>query len=124
MHPQSRLGVAILTIYKKAVTGSNSALIIMSQEFVNSLWCKKEFEQCFIEDMNDPAFKLFLIMMQPADTLEDLSEYMASSIAQKTYLERHDPDLTGKLSQYLTWIKQLKEGRRVGMIELTDMGTV
>ena len=117
-------GVAIFDNIQKAVTRSNSAIIIMSQEFVNSLWCKKEFEQCFIENMNDPAFKLFLIMMQPADTLEDLSEYMASSIAQKTYLERHDPDLTGKLSQYLTWIKQPKEDRREGMIELTDMGTV
>ena len=63
-------GVAIFENIRKAISQSNSAIIIMSQEFVNSLWCKKEFEQCFMENMNDPAFKLFLIMMQPADTLE------------------------------------------------------
>ena len=117
-------GVTIFENIQKAISQSNSAIIIMSQEFVDSSWCKKEFEQCFMENMNDPAFKLFLIMMQPADTLEGLSEYMASFIAQKTYLERHDPDLIGKLSQYLTWIKQPKEDRTEGMIELTDMGTV
>ena len=84
----------------------------MSQEFVNSLWCKKEFEQCFIENMNDPAFKLFLIMMQPADTLEGLSEYMTSFITQKTYLERDDPDLIRKISEYLNLVKQPKEDKR------------
>ena len=45
-------------------------------------------------------------------------------IAQKTYLERHDPDLIGKLSEYLTWIKEPKEDRTEGMIELMDMCTV
>ena len=65
----------------------------MSQAFVESIWCKAEFEQCFIESLKDPAFKLFLIMMKPADTLEHLTEYMTSFIAQKTYLERDDPDL-------------------------------
>ena len=116
-------GVPIFDNIQSAVSRSNSAIIIMSQEFVNSMWCKKEFQHCFIENMNDPAFKLFLIMMQPADSLEGLTKCMTSFIAEKTYLERHDPDLIGKLSQYLTWIKQPKEDRKEGMIELTDMST-
>ena len=105
-------GVKIFDNIQKAISQSNSAIIIMSQEFVNSLWCKKEFEQCFIENMNDPAFKLFLIMMQPADTLEGLSEYMTSFITQKTYLERDDPDLIRKISEYLNLVKQPKEDKR------------
>ena len=53
-----------------AIKNSNSAIIIMSQDYVDSLWCKEEFEQCYMEHMKDPAFKLFVIMMQPADSLE------------------------------------------------------
>ena len=104
-------GIEIFENIQKAISLSNSAIIIMSQEFVNSLWCKKEFEQCFIENINDPAFKLFLIMMQPADSLENLTEYMASFISQKTYLERDDPNLVGKISEYLNWVKQPKGDR-------------
>ena len=134
-------GISIFENIQKAISLSNSAIIIMSQEFVSSLWCKKEFEQCFIENMNDPAFKLFLIMMQPADTLEHLTEYMTSFISQKTYLERDDPDLIEKISDYLKRVKQPKgdDGNNddeqiennvvvtdpaIGLIELADMGHV
>ena len=131
-------GIAIFDNIHKAISQSNSAIIIMSQEFVNSLWCKKEFEQCFIENMNDPAFKLFLIMMQPADTLEQLTEYMTSFITQKTYLERDDPNLIEKISDYLKMVEHPKEEQKGedeennneedqignGMIELADMGPV
>ena len=101
-------GAEIVENIQKAISQSNSAIIVMSQEFVDSFWCKKEFEQCFIENMNDPASKLFLIMMQPADTLDGLSEFMKSFISRKTYLEHNDPDLVGKISEYLSWVKQPK----------------
>ena len=131
-------GVAVFENIHKAISQSDSAIIIMSQEFINSLWCKKEFEQCFIENMNDPAFKLFLIMMQPADTLEHLTEYMTSFITQKTYLERDDPNLVGKISDYLKMVKQRREDQKgedevnkneeeqIGnaMVELADIGPV
>ena len=61
-------GDPIFDNIQKAISQSNSAIMIMSQAFVNSIWCKAEFEQRFIENLKDPAFKLFLIMMQPADT--------------------------------------------------------
>ena len=67
------------------------------------------------EESQDPSFKscihsrdfepgvasfenMFLIMIQPADTLEHLTEYMASLITKKTYLERDDRDLIRKIS--------------------------
>ena len=58
-----------------AVKNSNSAIIIMSQDYINSLWCKEEFEQCYMEHMKDPAFKLFVIMVQPIEDLKHISVY-------------------------------------------------
>ena len=93
---------------KNAIKNSNSAIIVMSQDYVNSLWCKEEFEQCYLEHMKDSAFKLFVIMMQPADTLENTSSYMDSFFDHKTYLERNDAKLFKKISNYLSWVKEPK----------------
>ena len=94
---------------RNAITNSNSAIIIMSQDYINSLWCKEEFEQCYMENMKDPAFKLFVIMLQPADSLEKLSEYMKSFFSHKTYLEKDDPKFIKKISEYLTLVKKPKQ---------------
>ena len=91
-----------------AIKNSNSAIIIMSQDYVDSLWCKEEFEQFYMEHMKDPAFKLFIIMMQPADSLENTSLYMDSFFDQKTYLERNDVKLFKKISDYLRRVKESK----------------
>ena len=80
----------------------------MSQEYVDSLWCKEEFEQCYMEHMKDPAFKLFVILMQPAEQLHGTSEYMKSFFESKTYLERDDPKLYEKIGNYLSWVKKAK----------------
>ena len=97
---------------RNAITNSNSAIIIMSQDYVNSLWCKEEFEQCYMETMKDPAFKLFVIMMQPEKELVSSSEYMESFFKHKTYLEKNDPKLGTKIADYLTWVKQPKENKK------------
>ena len=85
----------------------------MSQDYINSLWCVEEFEDCYMENMKDPAFKLFVILMQPADTLNVTNEYIQSFFAKKTYLERKDPKLFRKISEYLIWVKQRKIGKPV-----------
>ena len=85
---------------------SNSAIIIMSQGFVDSMWCKEEFTHCYIENMKDAAFNLFVIMMQPAETLINISNYMKTFLANKTYLQKHDPDLFSKLATYLQTARQ------------------
>ena len=61
---------------EEAIESSNSAVFVMSQGFVDSMWCKEEFTHCYIENMKDAAFNLFVIMMQPADTLVNMSNYM------------------------------------------------
>ena len=93
-----------------AIRNSNSAIIVMSQDYVNSLWCVEEFEDCYMEHMKDPAFKLFVIMMQPAETMKITNEYINCFLAKSTYLEREDPKLFKKISDYLIWVKQPKKG--------------
>ena len=99
-------GNRIFDNIQKAIVSSNTAIMVMSQAFVNSIWCKEEFERCYIENMNDPAFQLFVIMMQPADTLERLSESMKTFFAQRTYLEKEDPNLIQKIAADLTEVKK------------------
>ena len=83
---------------EEAIEGSNSVIIIMSQGFVDSMWCKEEFIHCYIENLKDAAFSLFVIMMQPADTLVNISPYMKTFFQTKTYLLADDPELFIKLA--------------------------
>ena len=92
---------------EEAIEGSNSAIIIMSQGFVDSMWCKEEFTHCYIENMKDESFNLFVIMMQPVDTLVNISPYMKTFFANKTYLQLKDPELFTKLAKHLDDVKQL-----------------
>ena len=94
---------------RNAIQNSNSAIIVMSQNYVDSLWCKEEFEQCYVEHMKDPAFKLFVIMMEPVEELNFTSQYMKSFFESKTFLERKDPKLFNKIGNYLSWVKKPKK---------------
>ena len=91
-----------------ATKNSNSAIIVMSQDYVDSLWCKEEFEQCYLEHMKDTAFKMFVIMMQPVNHLKNISIYMEKFFANKTYLAKGDENLFPKIVNYLSWVKKPK----------------
>ena len=93
---------------EEAIEGSNSAIIVMSQGFVDSMWCKEEFTHCYIENMKDPEFNLFVIMMQPADTLINISNYMKTFFETKTYLHINDPKLFSKLATHLEDAKKME----------------
>ena len=43
-----------------AIKTSNTAIVVMSQDFINSSWCREEFQQCYLEHMKDPALNFFL----------------------------------------------------------------
>ena len=68
---------------------------------MDSKWAQEEFTHCYLENMNDPAFNLFVIMMQPADTLVNISNYMKTFFETKTYLKINDPELFPKLATCL-----------------------
>ena len=94
---------------EEAIEGSNSAIIVMSQGFVDSMWCKEEFTHCYIENMKDAAFNLFVIMMQPADNLVNISNYMKTFFETKTYLDVNDPGLFIKLATHLNDVKDKED---------------
>ena len=95
---------------EEAIEGSNSAIILLSQGFVDSMWCKEEFTHCYIENMKDAAFHIFVIMMQPEDTLVNISPYMKTFFANKTYLDVNDPELFTKLAVHLNNARQPENG--------------
>ena len=81
----------------------------MSQGFVNSWWCSEEFTQCYLENMKDPAFNLFVVMRQPPETLDGISYYMKTFFERKTYLKVDDPDVYRKLAERLEDARQPDE---------------
>ena len=91
-----------------AIKNSNSAIIVMSQSYVDSMWCRDEFEGCYVENLEDPAFRIFVIMMQPVDTLKNMDEYMKSFFVSKTYLEKDDPKVFERIAEYLNLVKLTK----------------
>ena len=95
---------------EEAIEDSNSAIIVMSQGFVDSMWGKEEFTHCYIENMKDAAFNLFVIMMQPVDTLVNISNYMKTFFANKTYLDVNDPELFSKLGAHMENTKEPDNG--------------
>ena len=94
-------GRDIIDNIEEAIMLSNSAIIVMSQGFVDSMWCKEEFTHCYIENMKDPAFNLFVIMMQPANSLVNISNCMKTFLESNTYLQVNDPELFTKLTTHL-----------------------
>ena len=95
---------------QEAIERSNSAIIVMSQGFVDSMWCSEEFTQCYIENMKDPSFNLFVLLMQPPQTLVGISNYMKTFFERKTYLEMDDPDVYMKLAVRLENARQPRSG--------------
>ena len=101
---------------EESINNSNCAIIVMSQGFVDSIWCKEEFKHCYIENMKDPSFNLFVILMQPEETLINLSNYMKTFFANKTYLQVNDQELFQKLSTHLRNTRN-PEDRTVSLVE-------
>ncbi len=88
---------------------SNSAIIIMSQNFIKSGWCRMEFADGLLEN-RDTAFRVFVIMMQPEEDLQNVPEGIAKFLADKTYGMKEDPELFRKIAEYLEWVKRPKKG--------------
>ena len=86
---------------EEAIKSSNNAIVLMSAGFTTSEWCADEFTHCYIEHVEDPAFKLFIIVMEPVGILTDMTLNMKKVLKEQTYLELQDPDLFTKLSKYL-----------------------
>ena len=88
-----------------AIQQSNSAIIVMSQGYVDSKWCQIEFRECFLESLVDPAYRMFVIMMEPEESLQNLSIYMRKFFSDTTYGMPTDPKLFSKIGKLLIEIR-------------------
>ena len=68
---------------EEAIKSSNNAVILMSAGFTTSRWCADEFTHCYIEHVEDPAFKLFVIMMEPLERLTHVTPNMRLFLLNK-----------------------------------------
>ena len=57
------------------------------------------------ENKRDPAFKLFVILMQPHETLKGYTAYMEKYFRSKTYLTKDDPELWNKLIKHINELR-------------------
>ena len=112
-------GVQIIDNIRSAIKNSKSAIIIMSQDFVDSPWCTREFEECCIENLKDPGFKLFVVLMQPRNTLTNVRQYeehMKKFLHSDKVLNKDDPKLFEKISHYLS--RYVKKPKRKNLMQL------
>ncbi len=100
-----RAGTNIVTNIMNAIQNSNSAIILLSQDYVNSRWCRDEFEWCVEESKKDPAYELYVILMDPERKLTGLSDYMEQYLGSITYLKLTDPGLLKKIVEELSKIR-------------------
>ncbi len=114
-------GIKVTTNILNAITNCNCAIIILSDAFVKSQWCREEFEFCYRESRNDPAFKLLIILMQPVEHL-DLSEcqLIGYVLKNQAYLEYNDKKLWDKISNHLREVKQKKPTDRNGHHDIVN----
>ncbi len=92
-------GIPVMENIQRAVHCSKCAIIVLSQDFVNSDWCRDEFEMCMAKNRRDPTYTLYVILMQPRESLHNLTPYMKKFFRNNTYLERDDKDLWTKLDK-------------------------
>ncbi len=84
------LGAKIMDNIQDAIENSNSAIFLICQKFIESKWCREEFERCYEESKKDPDFKLFLIMMEVVDTLENVPRVLERFLKSRTYAKVED----------------------------------
>ena len=88
-----------------AVTNCNSTIIVMSQGFIDSPRYREEFTKCVAESVQDPAFKLFIIMMEEVNSLVNVPENMHSFFKEKTYIKTDDPKVFEKIGNHLVLMR-------------------
>ena len=101
-----RLGKNILENIQNAIENSNSAIFLICQRFIDSRWCMQELRRCYEESKKDPDFRLFLIMMEPFNTFENVPKLLKTCIQEKTYGDVKNPQTLKTIADYLRSLRQ------------------
>ncbi len=110
-HRDFEIGNFISTNIINAIKQSKRTIIVLSQSFITSEWCKFEFEQAHLQLMHDQSYKLIVILLDEPRNLESIPQLMQSYIQTRTYLMRTDKLFWKKLLYQMPDKKATSEER-------------
>ncbi len=97
-----------------AVTASKRTIIVLSQNFIDSQWCRFEFSQAHFRLIEDSSFKVIVITLGDPKELKNLPKLIKSYLKTGTYIER---------DKQLFWEKlfyQMPSGHKMTTPEIND----
>ncbi len=89
-HRDFEIGDWITNNIIKSVTASKRTIIVLSQEFINSQWCRFEFAQAHLRLIQDKSFKIIVIAMDDPKKITDIPKLMKTYIKTGAYIMRND----------------------------------
>lgn len=93
----------------KAIRHSRSAVLCVSQNFIDSEWCQYEFMKSYHNTVEDRDFSLILIMLEPFEKLKNVPDLLTEHYHTHTCILGVDDTLTSKLRDILgTSLNQLE----------------
>ena len=113
-HRDFEIGDWITNNIIKSVTASKRTIIVLSQEFVNSQWCRFEFAQAHLRLIKDQSFKIIVIAMEDPKKLTDVPKLIKTYIKTGAYIMRDDRLFWEKL------IYQMPAGHQENKIIVKD----
>ncbi len=92
-------GLTISSNIHNAVRNSNCAVIILTQNYLESEWCQEELTQSILENASDKHYRLIFICMQDVATfnIEGLDPEIGLILKHQPCLDVKDPYLWMKL---------------------------
>ncbi len=103
-------GRNITTNIQNAIYQSNSAILLLSQGYLKSGWCRMEFEHCLLESKQCSEYLLLVIAMEPVKNLINFSKHSAPQIKNfmenNVVLEKDDPNLWKKIAAHFNEVRK------------------
>ncbi len=114
-HRNFEVGDWIANNIINAVGQSRRTIIVLSQNFLNSQWCRFEFSQAHFRLIEDQSFKIIVIALEDPKRLENVPKLINSYIRTGTYISTDNKLFWEKL------FYQMPSGHRMIKLEINDM---
>jgi hypothetical protein len=108
-HRDFRVGSEIASNIINAIQSSRKTAIVLSRKFLQSYWCRYEFEMARLEGIHTGRNVLFIIILEPIPQ-DELSRYieMVDVLRTKSYIEYPD-DPQGNLVFWDKCVRTIRE---------------
>lgn len=110
-----------------SVESSRRTIIVLTSDYIQSMWSKMEFSKAHDMGLQDRAPRVIIIVHGDLPPVKDMNEDLQSYIKMNTYLESSDPWFWQKLRYALPhrgvkYKQQQRKRRRTESIELMGEG--